>query len=176
MIKNKIIITLLLISFSLVSFGQKSLSAEENAGLDKLIKDNVLNEYELITSKALPKVVDGTFFNVKITNYISNSGSYHEFKLMEIEGRIIDLNDIKKLLSVIQKDFKIESEVNALEFEKMLNVLFPTFYKSSVKHYKKGNSWIFVRESSFGETKGYEVKINEKGTIISIEDKENIQE
>ena len=176
MIKNKITISLLLISFSLVSFGQTSLSAEENAGLDKLIKDNILNEYELITSKALPKVLVGNFFSVKITNYLDNSGSYNEFKLMEIEGRMIDLNDVKKLLSVIKKDFKIDSEVNALKFEKMLNVLFPTFYKSSVKHYKKGNTWIFVRESSFGETKGYEVKINEKGTIISIEDKDNIQE
>ena len=176
MIKNKIVITLLLIGFSLLSFGQKSLSAEENTGLDKLIKNNVLNEYESITSKAIPEVVTGSFFYVKIQNMLDKNLSYHEYRLMEIEGRMIELNDIKKLLSVIKKDFKMDSEENAMKFEKMLNALFPTMYLSSVKHYKKNNSWIFVRESSFGETNGYEVKIDEKGTIISIEDKDNIQE
>lgn len=172
----KYTITLFLIGLSFFGFGQQILSGKEHRGLDSLIKENVIKDYELIKSKAIQQVLAGDFFYVKMQNYISNSGSYHEYRLTEIQGRLLELNDVKRLLFVIRKDFKINSEVNALKFERMLGVLFPPFSISSITHYKKNDSWVFIRENSFDEKNGFIVKIDKKGKIISIEEKDNIQD
>ena len=59
-------ILILLVGLNFSAAAQSGLTDEENAGLDKLIKENLVIEYDAIKSKALSRVFDAEFYDMHI--------------------------------------------------------------------------------------------------------------
>jgi hypothetical protein len=157
------------------------LSPDEHRHLDNLVDQNIVFEYEEINSDGLSGVVDASFIGVKIFHLFDRNCSskeecgYQEHIVLKSGDVMEELTAPNVLLPYITPAFKLESEVDAQEFEKMLDAVFPVFFSSGKEIYQEGNSWIFVREESFGEKNGIVVVVDAAGVVQNIEAVQNIE-
>jgi len=172
---------LALISIFLIGVVSGEISPEANRHLDNLIDENILFEYDEINSGTITNVVDASFIQVKIfqlfdknCNSKEECGHFNQAVLKSGDS-IIELTGPAVLLPYIVPGFQLISEVEAKEFEKMLDLIFPVFFPSGQEIYQENNTWVFIREESFGEKNGVIVKVDDQGKILSINKAEAIE-
>lgn len=169
-----------LLLFLLLSAAGGELSQEENRQLDNLVAENVVFEFDEIISEGTSGVVDASLIEVKLFQLFDKNCKskeecgYVTYSVLKSGELLEELADSSDLLPFISPDFKIKSETDAREFEKMLNTLLPVFFASGEDVYQEGNTWVFVREESFGELKGVFVQVDDDGGILKIEDADEI--
>jgi len=96
---------------------------------------------------------------------VSNDNEY--IKQSSIDG----LLEMPLFLKSLQKKYKIKTEDDARLFQYVLDDLSPVS-KSDIElktFYKKDNMWVFVREKSFDDLKGYILLVNNKYKVSDIE-------
>jgi hypothetical protein len=79
--------------------------------------------------------------------------------------------DLPQLLSIVKKDFLLKDEAAAKLFEAALNTLYPVDEneKAAVKHIKKGNQWIFLRNKFFDDHTAVIATVSANGTITKLQ-------
>lgn len=156
------------------------LSHEENSHLDKLVDQNIVFEFDEINSENISGVVDASFVGVKVFQLFDKDCSakeecgYTEHKILKHGDTLIELTAPDVLLPYIAPGFVITKKAEAKEFEKMLDVVFPTFFSSGKEIYPAGDTWVFIREESFGEKKGVIVTVNNDGVIQKIREEDEV--
>jgi len=159
-----------------------SLNAQEiDAGSAKLIEDHIksrLNiEKELINPQAVEKVFYGTFYKVGPGFFFPDGyGGCIEYYLNLNDGKVTELQklgydmEMKELLALLRKEFRLKDEAGAVIFETALNALFPVDEKDKpdVRHMKKNNQWIFLRGKFFDDDTAVIVSVNPDGTVSKI--------
>jgi len=170
--KTYILLYLLLISFGISA--QTELSNEEQSSLNELINSNITIDADAFKGQSLSKILDAQFFSVKVT--YSHMGIELESEMMVIKqnDNFSKFYNVDELLPVIKPSFKITSEEQAADFEKVLDKLFPVFYAGHKEIYQKDSQWYFIRGESFGEKDGVVVTVDNKGKIVEIENKGGI--
>jgi len=169
---------LALVAILLVGFVMGELSPEENQYLDNLVDENIVFEYDEMDAEGLSHVVDGSFIEVKVFHLfekdcvVKEECGYFTHTILKSGEDLVELTAPGDLLPYIPASFKITSEDEANDFEKILDVGFPVFFSSGKEVYQVNNTWIFVREESFGEKTGVMVEVDAEGAILKIEDGE----
>ncbi len=165
----------------LVSGSSTALSPSENLHLDNLIDENIVFECTEINPEVISGVLDASFIEVKIFQLFDRNCSskkecgYIKHIVLKRDEVLFDLTGSDDLLPYVVPEFKLESAVEAKEFEKILDLVFPVFFSSGKEIYKEDNTWVFIRENSFGEKDGILVGVDSAGVILKIEDAQNIE-
>ncbi len=173
--------SLVLIAILLISGISGELSPEENEKLDNLVLENLVFEFDEINTENFSNVFQASLIGVKEYHLFEKGCSsfadcgFFTSQVIKMDNLIVEITGAKDLLPFISPGFKITDRSEALEFEKMLNVIFPVFYQSGTEIYQEGAAWVFVREESFGEKNGIVVTVDTQGTIQAIINEDDIQ-
>lgn len=165
---------LALISILMVGVVSGEISPEINQQLDNLIEESIHYEYEEIPSDSISGVVDASFIQVKIFQLHEKDChsiadcSHFSPTVIKSGETIAELTGPDVLLPYIASDFQLNSESSAGEFEEMLDLLFPVFYSSGKEIYQENDTWVFIREESFGDKVGIIVQVDGQGNILSL--------
>lgn len=174
-----------LILLSLLFAGTPALFGQAlNAQDKKLIQDYILSQYISETTVVNPavtsKVFSGRFYIVSsgfkyqdMTSYCSDFNFNLEAGKIRNYENVSEDHEMPQLVALIKKDYLLKDEPSAKAFEATLNELFPVKKEdlAGVKHYKKGNQWIFIRGKFFEDKSALIVTVAPNGTITKIENK-----
>ena len=147
-----------------------TVSAEDMAGIEAMLRGEISFEKQKIQSEALTKVFDAKFYKIIFTEKeTEDSNRTQEFIAYEKEDTYAELKEKEDLIFLIKDGFVL-NEVNAIIFQDALDTLFPLDYfdNKAKTNYQKDNSWFFVRSDSFGEKKGFIIFTNANGIIIGL--------
>lgn len=160
-----------------------SLSAQVDDATKKALDDYVFSKMSIDRNVLEPaimgKVFRGKFYEINL-GFSSIDGSVlsgSDYFLNVENGKVTELPSLSQdmelpgMFSLLKKDFLLKDEAAATAFEKSLDILFPLREneKSNVKHMKKNNQWIFIREKFFDDNKAVIVTINPNGSVSKIE-------
>ena len=162
----------------LVTFGisaQTELSENEQNSLDELINSSITVDADALKNQSFSEVLDADFYTVQVA--YSHMGIELKSDLMVTKhaGNFSKFYNVDELLPFIKSSYKISSQEQAAEFEKVIDELFPVFYAGDKEMYQKDKQWFFIRDESFGEKEGVVVSVDDKGKIIDIEYKGGIE-
>lgn len=129
-------------------------------------------KYYSVNKKATPSIFECAF---KITNK-DDSISEHKFMLVSNNKEYLkpsrdEILKMPSFLEYLQEKHKIKTEEDGKLFQDFLDD-FTLASKSNNKvktFYNKENIWVFVREKSFGDLKGYVVKVDGEYKVSYIE-------
>jgi len=166
---------ILIIFFLAGKVSGQTVTANENAMLDKFIQSQVMTDKEKIVSDSLEKVFNGTFFRFKIGASTSEGDSWCITSLVVLlGGKLIEFDNrtdsILPLLSLAKNDFYLKTESDARIVEAALTKLYPPseFSDEKPERIKMGNSWYFIRGKFFDSKSGYIVSLDKNFRISNI--------
>jgi len=146
--------------------------------IDDYIKSHLFIEADTFATKAAGKVFTGNFYKVTAgfqeEDGTSSCGNYYfninEGLMKQYEGLHSDM-ELPGLFSLLRKDFLLKDESGALLFEAALNELYPVDEdeKATIRHFKKGEQWIFIRNKFFDDYTAIIVTAAAAGAISKIE-------
>jgi hypothetical protein len=155
----------------------KTVSDEDMAAINAYFNEKIEYIKTPVQSAALEQVFNAKFYSVtekiKQGDYGFSESSFIAFAE---NNKYEVLMNKAMLTNLVAPEFKIENEQNAIVFQDALNALYPpgTFDIKHIQCYKKDNSWCFVRGESFGDKKGFVVRLNANNAIEKIEYSEKI--
>ena len=170
--------TYILLLFLAISVGinaQTNLSEEEQKGLDELINSTISVDADAIKYQAILRILDAEFFSAEVTYLHLGIELSSELIVVKHKGNFSKFYGVDELLLFVKPSYKITSQEQATDFEKVLDKLFPVFYAGNKEIYQKDKQWFFIRNESFGEKEGVVVSVDGKGKIIDIEFKGGIE-
>lgn len=173
---------LLILSVCLLSV---HISGQADDASKKAMKDYVLSkmtiDYTNLDPAVLGKIFTGSIYEVNL-GFTSIDGSVlsgSDYHLIITDGKVTELPppstdmELNLLHSLVRKDFLLKDEAAATLFQNALDIIYPedTFGKPNpeVKHMKKGNQWIFIRDKFFDDYEAIIVTTNTNGSISKIE-------
>lgn len=171
--KTKILFLLLLTSLG--TYAQDGLSEKEISNINTLINSSIQIDADAIKSNDLNKILDASFYNVAVTYSHLGIELISEMMIAKHNNVFAKFYGTNQLLPFIKSSYKITSNEKASDFEKVLDVLYPTFFDSNKEVYQKDNQWFFIRDKSFGEKEGVVATVDDNGKIIEIENKGGIE-
>jgi len=124
-----------------------------------------------IQSSALQSVYKCHFYQVNETIKLDEYSRKEDHFIVAGSGDDYQvLKDKSQLTALVSASFTIEDEQEAAVFQDALNALYPpdTFDKKHVQFSKKDGQWQFIRGESFGDKKGFIVKLNSSSQISEI--------
>ena len=170
--------TYILLFFLAISVGinaQTNLSEKEQKGLDELINSSITIDADAIKSQAISKILDAEFFEVATVYKHLDNELNSELMVVKHDGNFSKFYGVDELLPFFKSSYKMTSQEQATDFEKVLDKLFPVFYAGHKQIYQKDGQWFFIRDESFGEKEGVVVSVDDKGKVIDIEFKGGIE-
>lgn len=146
----------------------------------------LINEYfnskisfkkDQLISPALQQVFNARFYVITEQEKNDSYTSESSFTLIDTNGNIGLLKDKNQLFKLLNPDFYLQNDKQAEVFQEALNELYVpgTFEKKHIAFYTEANKWIFIRDKSFGEKKGFVVEVTGQGRIRKIEYKSKIE-
>lgn len=173
--------------FIIAVFIPLGLAAQQNnqahlKQIDEHLISKMVIEKEPIESPVVSKVFAGSFYKVAVyfvyeeENSVSSFGC-HDCYVNITDGRLTEFQqlssdmELKELFSMLKKEFRLSSETDAVAFEAALNALYPVDKNEmqNVKHLKKENQWIFIRNKFFDDYTAVIVTVNPNGSVSKIE-------
>ena len=155
----------------------------------QLIQENIYKDfvYELtaspITSRWLNQLSTAKWYNCTLSVIEEYDGmissSLYEIIALEINGNISFFEDSNELITSneflmsIKEDFFLIDEISQEDFELALDQI-SDFDRKEKERFERNGKWIFIREESFDEGRGFIVKTDDKGIITRIEYSYNI--
>lgn len=149
---------------------------------DKAIKDFLLktlnHEVEVVAPEAVSKVFVGKFYKVSPGFDFPDGSGYCTDYSFNVNAGVIVVNekfstdmDVPQLLSIVKKGFLLKDEASAKLFEAALNTLYPVDEDevAALKHMKKGNQWIFLRDKFFDDRTAVIATVSANGTITKLQ-------
>lgn len=153
-------------------------SGEELESIKNYLNARIRYDKSKVNSTPVSIVMDASFYRIDITTKLDES-SYTSDKFFAIEknNEYSVLKDCNDLVGAISADYSLKSTESALLFEEVLDVLYPvsTFDEKNKDRYQIDNTWIFVREESFGDLRGYEVTIDDSGSVQAIKQSNELE-
>ena len=158
---------------------KKIISKKDSTYMHNYLLDKVNCVFEIsprkfysVNKKSDPSIFECAF---KITND-DDSTSKHRFMLVSNDKEYLKPSgdEILKMpffLEYLQEKHKIKTEEDGRLFQDLLDDLTPVSKSNNdfKTFYNKENIWVFVREKSFGDLKGYVLKIDIKYKVSYIE-------
>jgi hypothetical protein len=175
---KKLFFALTIIIIPLCLSAQQPDDATKKA-LDAYVMSKMSIDRNLMEPAILGKVFNGKFYEMNL-GFSSVDGSVlsgSDYRLNFDNGKVTELPSLSQdmeltaMFSLLKKDFLLKDEPAALAFEKSLDVLFPLSddKKTNVKHMKKNNQWIFIRDKFFDDNTAVIVTVNPNGSVTKIE-------
>lgn len=161
-----------------VSLTAQTVSSQDEKVINDFLTRTLNQEIEIVAPDAVSKVFVGKFFKVSPGFDFPDGSGYCTDYSFNVNGEVIVVNeklstdmDLPQLLSIVKKGFLLKDEASAKLFEAALNTLYPVDEKEMavVKHMKKGNQWIFLREKFFDDQIGIIATISTNGTITKLQ-------
>lgn len=156
----------------------QTISTQDNNLIDEYLRAKMISKKTIIGPVAVNKVFSGNFYTAN-PGYVTTDGeSYASDMHFNINGGVIiqyeELSTDKELpvlLALVKKGFLLKDASGAKLFEDALNELFPVKEneKKDIKHLKKANQWIFLRNKFFDDQTAIIVTTAPDGTISRLE-------
>lgn len=156
----------------------QTVSSQDEKAINDFLKKTLNQEIVEIAPDAVSKVFSGKFFKVSPGFDFPDGSGYCTDYSFNVNAGVIVVNekfstdmDLPQLLSIVKKGFLLKDEAAAKLFEAALNTLYPVDEDElpGIKHMKKGNQWIFLRDKFFDDQTGVIVTVSANGTIIKLE-------
>jgi hypothetical protein len=154
---------------------QTELSENEQKSLDELINSSITVDADALKNQSFSDVLDADFYTVQVSYLHMGIELNSKIMVAKHTGSFSKFYSVGELLPFIKSSYKISSQEQATEFEKVLDKLFPVFYAGHKEIYQKDKQWFFIRDESFGEKEGVVVTVDDTGKIIDIEHKGGIE-
>ncbi|MCU4155605.1 hypothetical protein J1N10_06425 [Carboxylicivirga sp. A043] len=125
-----------------------------------------------LQSNALNEVFDACFYSITEQIHMDEYSRMEDhFIAFSHNGQYDVLKTEAQLLELIPPQFTIANEQDAILFQDALNTLYPpgTFAQKHIQCIQQEGQWLFVRDESFGDKKGYIVSLNADSHIMNIE-------
>lgn len=175
--KTKMI--LLMVAFAVaVNAKAQEINDLENLLIDEFIKSIESIDKVKTESDDLRKVFRGTFFKVTpIFTLETSVASCGEYSLVVLDEELTMLEELgenkplEQLFSLLQENFVINNESDALTFEKALDAIYPQSWADkpeNKKHFRRDDTWVFTRGEFFESLKGFIVEVDQDGNITNI--------
>ena len=155
----------------------------------QLIQENIQKDfvYELtaspITSRWLKQLSTAKWYNCTLSVYEEyedmSFSSLYEIIALEIDDDISFFEDSNELISSpeflksIKDDFFLVDEISQEDFELALDQI-SDFDRKEKQRFERNGEWVFIRQESFDEGRGFIVRTDAKGIITHIEYSYNI--
>lgn len=173
------ILLFFLITFILpLSIAAQTIDPQSEKLMDDLVQKSLFTEKTVIGPEGVSKVFTGKFFHVKAGfNEVNGSSMCGDFNLNINNGKIIIFEqldtdkELPLLFSLLKKDFLLKDEPAAGLFEAALNELYQLDEKEKtvVKHMKKNNQWIFIRDKFFDNYTAIIATTGTSGAVSKLE-------
>ena len=154
-------------------------SGEELESILSYFDSKMTYDKSKLNSTAVSLVLDASLYRIDMTKRLDEySYTSDKFFAINYQDKYSVLKGCADLLPTIRPDFSLNGMESALLFEEVLDVLYPvsTFEEKNKNRYQIDNTWIFVREESFGDLRGYEVEVDDSGSILSIQSSNKLEE
>ena len=168
---KKILIVTIAISLFYTHLDAQRISQKDNASVDNLFRSNLVINKERITSDTLAQVFKGTFYMVDPKIKLEDEKDVYSCRtLINISDGVLFNRLDTGLFLVLQDNFYLRAEKDAIIFETALDKLYPIAEDEMEfkEHMKSGNTWYFIRGDFFGAKSGYKVTINKDLKITGI--------
>jgi hypothetical protein len=168
---KKLFILTIAVSLCSTYLNAQGLSQKDNASIDNLFRSNLVINKERIVSDTLSLVFKGNFYMVDPKIKLEDEEDVYSCRtLISIVNGVIYNRLDTSLLPVLQDNFYIRSEKDAVIFETALDKLYPVQEdeKELKEHLKTGNIWYFIRSDFFEDKSGYKVTINKDSKVTGI--------
>lgn len=156
----------------------ETVSQEDQDKIKALLRENLTTEKSALDPAIMSLVFDAKFYQVNMITtevdsgdgYISTMTSTESFTAVNQDGVFAVLKQNEQLVPCVAESFVL-NEKSAVQFQDTLDVLFPlgTFAQKHKAFYQQDDSWIFVRDESFGEKEGIIVNVDSNGKIVGIQ-------
>ena len=172
---------LTLLAIFLIAASGGELSEKESRQLDDLVEENRVFEFDEMNADGISAVVDASLIEVKVINLFDRNCTsktdcgYTTHTILKSDETLMEVIEYNDLLPFIRPSFKLKTETDANDFEQMLDVFFPVFFSGGKDIYQDGDTWVFVREESFGELNGILVTVDGDGVVLKIEEVEGLE-
>jgi len=174
----KTILLYLALLFVPVCLTAQTVSSQDEKVINDFLKKTLNQEIEVVEPEAVSKVFAGKFFKVSPGFDFPDGSGYCTDYSFNVNGGVVVVNekfstdmDLPQLFSVVKKGFLLKDEASAKLFEAALNTLYPVDEKemSGVKHMKKGNQWIFIRDKFFDDNIAVLATVSSNGAITKLQ-------
>lgn len=161
-----------------VGLASQTVNAQDEKAINDFLKKTLSQDISVVVPDAASKVFSGKFFIVSPKFGFPDGEGYCSDYFFNVNAGIVLVNEkfstdmeLPVLLSLVKKGFLLKDESAAKLFEAALNTLYPVDEKeiAGVRHMKKGNQWIFLRDKFFDDQIGVIATINASGTITKLE-------
>lgn len=146
--------------------------------MEEFIRSITSLEIEDLSTGDVKKVFNWHFYKMIPVQTIENgSSTCGEFRIVISEGVLSMLEEanekksMDRLFSLVREDFRLQSEADAAVFERALDVLYPLGWGDDPKykkHYKQGNTWMFIRGEFFDSLSAFMVEVDGDSKPVSI--------
>jgi hypothetical protein len=156
----------------------QTVSSQDEKVINDFLKKTLNQEIEVVAPDAVSKVFVGKFYKVNPGFDFPDGSGYCTDYSFNVNAGVIVVNeklstdmDLPQLLSIVKKGFLLKDEATAKLFEAALNTLYPVDEDevAALKHMKKGNQWIFLRDKFFDNRTAVIATVSANGTITKLE-------
>ncbi len=161
-----------------VSLTAQTVSSQDEKVINDFLSRTLNQEIEVVAPEAVSMVFAGKFYKVSPGFDFPDGSGYCTDYSFNVNGEVVVVNeklstdmDLPQLLSIVKKGFLLKDEAAAKLFEAALNTLYPVDEDElpGVKHIKKDNQWIFVRDEFFDDHTAVIATVSGNGTITKLE-------
>jgi len=174
----KNILLYLALLFVPVCLTAQTVSSQDEKAINDFLKKTLSQGIEVVVPDAVSKVFVGKFYIVNPKfDFPDDDGLCQDYSFNVNAGVVVvsekfstDM-DLPQLFSLVKKGFLLKDEAAAKLFEAALNTLYPVDEDevAALKHMKKGNQWIFLRDKFFDDRTAVIATVSANGTITKLE-------
>ena len=174
----KTLLLYLLLLIVPASIAAQTINSQDEKAINDFLKQTLSQDITVVVPDAVSKVFSGKFFIVSPKFGFPEGEGYCSDYFFNVNAGVVVVNEkfstdmeLPVLLSLVKKGFLLKDEASAKLFEAALNTLYPVDEDElpGIKHMKKGNQWIFLRDKFFDDQTGVIATVSANGTIIKLE-------